>query len=88
MNEHGDKLDENTKKEINDALEAAKKVDAEADVDVLKEQVTNLSGASMKIGEAIYAKKGDNNSENSDEPKDEEKKPENAQEAEFTEKKK
>ena len=85
LNEHGEKLDEKTKSEVEEALEAAKKVDGEASTEVIKELVTNLSNASMKIGQAIYAKKGD------DAPQDgasEEKKADDTQEAEFTEKKK
>jgi hypothetical protein len=54
----GDKLDETIKTEVRDELELAKKVDSEAEIDVLKERVAALSGASMKIGQAIYAKKG------------------------------
>ena len=117
MNEHGEKLDEKTKTEVSDALEAAKKgttktppvtspsqldskchlsditslplflVDPEAEIDALKEAVANLSGASMKIGQAIYAKKGDETNASDDDKKDDNKK-EEAQEAEFTEKKK
>jgi molecular chaperone DnaK len=85
LNEHGEKLDEKTKTEVSEALDAAKKIDSEAAVEAVKEMVTNLSGASMKIGQAIYAKKGD------DAPQDgasTEKKADDAQEAEFTEKKK
>lgn len=85
LNEHGEKLDEKTKTEVQEALEAAKKVDPESAVEVIKELVTNLSNASMKIGQAIYSKKGD------EAPQDgasEEKKADDTQEAEFTEKKK
>lgn len=61
-------------------------VDPEAEIEALKEAVANLSGASMKIGQAIYAKKGDETNPEDENKKDEKK--EDAQEAEFTEKKK
>ena len=125
LSEHGEKLDEKTKTEVQEALEAAKKgshflsiiaiatthawmfysptrlfsrldihfvhfvflsVDAEVDIETLKEAVTNLSNASMKIGQAIYSKKGDET--NPPDNEDADKKKEDTQEAEFTEKKK
>jgi hypothetical protein len=52
----------------------------------LKEAVTNLSNASMKIGQAIYSKKGDET--NPADNEDADKKKDDTQEAEFTEKKK
>lgn len=48
--------------------------------------MTNLSNASMKIGQAIYSKKGDET--NPPDNEDADKKKEDTQEAEFTEKKK
>lgn len=61
-------------------------VDPEAEIEALKEAVANLSGASMKIGQAIYSKKGDESTPDDENKKDDKK--EDAQEAEFTEKKK
>ena len=61
-------------------------VDGEVDIETLKEAVTNLSNASMKIGQAIYSKKGDET--NPPDNEDADKKKEDTQEAEFTEKKK
>eukprot|EP00596_Hydrurales_sp_CCMP1899_P008492 CAMPEP_0119041598 /NCGR_PEP_ID=MMETSP1177-20130426/12585_1 /TAXON_ID=2985 /ORGANISM="Ochromonas sp, Strain CCMP1899" /LENGTH=672 /DNA_ID=CAMNT_0007007775 /DNA_START=72 /DNA_END=2090 /DNA_ORIENTATION=+ len=87
--EHGDKLDEAIKTEVADELELAKKVNSEAEIDVLKERVAALSGASMKIGQAIYAKKGDDAPADDDAEKPEEKTEEKkSEEAEFEEKKK
>lgn len=57
LSEHSDKLDEATKKEVQAALDDAKTVDASAPVDAVKAKVSALSAASMKIGQAIYAKK-------------------------------
>ena len=59
MKEHGDKLDATTTADVTTALEEAKKVNSEADLETLKEKVTALSNASMKIGQAIYAKKSE-----------------------------
>ena len=61
-------------------------VDGEVDIETLKEAVTNLSNASMKIGQAIYSKKGDETNPSDNEDAD--KKKDDTQEAEFTEKKK
>jgi molecular chaperone DnaK len=83
LKEHGDKLDDATKEEVTKALEEARKVESTAELDVLKEKVTALSNASMKIGQAIYAKKGDEapaGGEASGEKKD------NATDAEYEEK--
>jgi molecular chaperone DnaK len=83
LNEHGDKLDDATKDEVKKAVEEARKVEATAEIDVLKEKVTALSNASMKIGQAIYGKKGDegaSSGEASSEKKD------NTTDAEYEEK--
>ena len=51
--------------------------------------MSNLSNASMKIGQAIYAKKGDDAPPSDDDSNStSDKKKEDTQEAEFTEKKK
>jgi molecular chaperone DnaK len=56
LSEHGDKIDEETKKTVEAALEAAKKVPEDASPEDLKEKINALSDASMKIGQAIYSK--------------------------------
>lgn len=83
LTEHGDKLDEETKKEVQTAIDEAKALGSEADVETIKNKVSALSQASMKIGQAMYGKKGD--STNADESS-EEKKTE-AKEAEYEDKK-
>jgi len=57
LTEHGDKLDEDTKTEINAAVEEAKGVSGDADLETLKAKSEALSAASMKIGQAMYGKK-------------------------------
>jgi molecular chaperone DnaK len=58
--EHSEKLDEATKTEVQAAIDAAKSVDASADLETLKTKVSELSSASMKIGQAMYGKKDAN----------------------------
>jgi molecular chaperone DnaK len=58
LSEHGEKLDEATKKEVQAAIDAAKAVDESADNDVLKAKISELQSASMKIGQAMYKKDG------------------------------
>ena len=79
--EHSEKLDEATKTEVQAAIEAAKKVDSNADLETLKAKVSDLSTASMKIGQAMYGKKDGAAAGSADASKDEDK------EAEFEEKK-
>ena len=57
LSEHSEKLDEATKTEVQTAIDAAKAVESEADLETLKAKVSELSAASMKIGQAMYGKK-------------------------------
>jgi molecular chaperone DnaK len=57
MTEHGDKLDEATKAEFQKAIDEAKAVDANADLETLKAKISALSTASMNVGKAMYGKK-------------------------------
>mgnify|MGYP003385975460 CR=1 FL=1 len=54
LGEHGDKLDDATKDEINAAIEEAGKVTDDTSVDELKEKSAALNAAAMKIGQAMY----------------------------------
>jgi len=78
LEEHGEKIDEETKATIDTAVEKAKNISPEATTEELKEVATELSQARMKIGQAMYGKKGEAE-EAPKEPK--------AEEAEFNEKK-
>jgi molecular chaperone DnaK len=83
LKEHGDKIDENLKAEIQKAIDDARALPGDADVKLMKDQISNLSNASMKIGQAMYGKQnsaGGATTENSEDAS-------KAQDAEFKEKK-
>jgi len=99
--EHGAKLSEADREEINKALEAVKSASAaDADsinADELKEKVKALQQAQLKIGQSVYANQqqqqqqagGDASSDASNEDADgKKKKDEDVKDAEFSEKKK
>lgn len=81
LNEHGEKIDDAAKSEVQGAIDAAKVLKDDATVEELKEQITALTNASMKIGQAIYgnAKPGEGAAQ---EPSKD-----SAKEAEYEEKK-
>jgi molecular chaperone DnaK len=54
--EHGDKVDEATKAEIETALADAKTAVEGGDVEAMKEKAQALAQAAMKLGQAIYEK--------------------------------
>lgn len=81
LEEHADKIDDATKEEINSALEAAKALTDESELEAIKEASTTLSQAQMKIGQAMYgggaAEGGETDAESTGS---------NAEDAEFKEK--
>merc|ERR1712085_102188 len=83
--DNGDKLDEEIKKDIEKAISEAKEVKDGEDLDVITTKKEALSQASMKIGEAIY--KAQQSSTDDQTKVKEEGADEEAQDAEFTEKK-
>merc|ERR1739843_43993 len=83
VTDNGDKLDAETKTEVEKAIAEAKEVKDGDDLDLINAKKEALNQASMKIGQAMYANKAEEgNAEGGDA-----KEAENAQEAEFTEKK-
>lgn len=54
LSEHGDKLDDETKSSIEDALAELKTALEGDDADVIKEKTSALAQSSMKLGEAMY----------------------------------
>jgi molecular chaperone DnaK len=54
LKEYGDKVDADTKKAIEDKLEALKKAQTGDDTDTLKKATDELAQASYKLGEAMY----------------------------------
>ena len=84
LSEHGEKLDADTKAEIQKAVDEARAIDGGSSLEEVKEKSAALSAASMKIGEAMYKKGGSDNEEGGNG----EAKEENTSEAEYSEKKK
>jgi len=56
LKEHGESVDEATRKSIEEALEELKKALVGDDADVIKKAEENLAEKSQKLGEAIYQK--------------------------------
>lgn len=86
MTEHGDKVDDSIKEEVNKAIEEAKTVDSSTDLDVVKEKSSALTQAAMKMSEAMYKKGGAGDAAAGQDPNSSEP-PKDAEEAEFKEKK-
>jgi molecular chaperone DnaK len=84
ITDNGDKLDAETKSEVEKAIAEAKEVKDGEDLDAINEKKEALNQASMKIGQAMYASKAE---EGKDAEGDAAKEDENTQDAEFTEKK-
>merc|ERR1711920_1128230 len=82
LKDNGDKLDDETKKEVETAIEEAKKAKDSDDLDEINAKKEALSQASMKIGQAMYTADAEAGEEGG-----EKKEGEDTQEAEFTEKK-
>ena len=55
LSEHGEKIDAATKEEVQRALDEARALAPDAELDTLKEKSSALSNASMKIGQSIYS---------------------------------
>jgi molecular chaperone DnaK len=82
LDEHGDKLDDATKEEVNKAIEDAKTVTDETSLEDLKAKVSELSTTSQKIGAAVYKGQEGQPAGEEDQAASEEKE---GQEAEFEE---
>lgn len=83
--EHGEKLTDELKEEIQSAIDNAKKARDSESLEDVNEKKETLSTASMKIGQHIYGSGGSAGGEGGEGNGDEEKE-EAAQEAEFEEK--
>jgi molecular chaperone DnaK len=79
MKEHGDKLTEEDRKLINQAMDLLKESVKSGNTEDIKAKTNDLSQASMKLGEAVYKAQQSNNAANTDEPKSQ------TVDAEFTE---
>mmetsp|Transcript_45658 Transcript_45658/g.67368 ORF Transcript_45658/g.67368 Transcript_45658/m.67368 type:complete len:682 (+) Transcript_45658:116-2161(+) len=70
LTDHAEKLDDETKAEVEKAIEEAKGVKDSEDLDELKAKTETLSKASSKIGQAIYGKQGGEDGTSKGEEKD------------------
>jgi molecular chaperone DnaK len=86
LKEFGDKIDEAEKKKIEDAIAELKKTMDGSDADAIKKGTEELTQASHKLAEAVYAKATPHGDEQPGEaPQQEGGKDENVVEAEFEE---
>ena len=85
LTDNADKIDADTKSEVEKAIAEAKGVKDSEDLDTLNAKKDALSQASLKIGQAIYGAKGGDDAGAGD---GEEKKEDNTVDADFTEKEK
>jgi len=86
--EHGEKLDDETKKEVEKAIEEARLAKDSDDLNELKSKSEALSQASMKMGSVIYGQhKQEGGDDNATAEVDGEKKDDNTVDADYKEKK-
>merc|ERR1712087_464808 len=83
LTDNGDKLDDETKAEVNKAIEEAKAVKDSDNLEEIKEKSDALNKAAMKIGQAMYGSQG---GEAGEAGAEEEKKDDNTVDADFKEK--
>ena len=83
LKEHADKLDDETKKEVEKAIEEARLVKDSDDLEELKAKTEALNQASMKVGQAIYGQQQGGDAAGAEE----EKKDDTTVDADFEEKK-
>ena len=65
LKEHGDKVDEETRKNIESAVEALKQAKDSNNVEEIKQKVEALSQASHKLAEVMYQQAAQNGSDGS-----------------------
>jgi len=68
LKEHGDKVDEATKKDIESAVEALKQAKDSNNIDDLKQKMESLSKASHKLAEVMYQQAAQDGQEGQDAP--------------------
>ena len=79
MKEHGDKLSEEDRNRINQAMDALKQSVKSGSTEDIRTKTKELSEVSMKLGEAVYKAQQSNETANSEQPKSQ------TVDAEFTE---
>jgi len=85
LDEHGEKLDDEVKAEVEKAVAEAKEVTDSDDLETVKAKIEALNQASLKIGQAVYGQQGGDAAGAEGEEKKED---DNTVDAEFEEKKK
>jgi molecular chaperone DnaK len=85
--DHADKLDADTKAEVEKAIAEARAVKDSEDVDAIKAKKDALSTASLKIGQAIYSKKQEGETAGSSDEKENKSEDDKTVDADFKEKK-
>jgi len=85
LDEHGEKLDEEVKADVEKALSEAKEVNDSDDLETVKAKIEALNQSSLKIGQAVYGQQGGDATGAEEEGKKED---DNTVDAEFEEKKK
>lgn len=85
LDEHGEKLEDDVKAEVEKAIAEAKEVKDDDNLEVLKSKVEALNQASLKIGQSVYGQQQKEGGAEG-EPSEEEKKDDNTVDADFKEK--
>jgi len=70
LDEHGEKIDDEVKTEVENAIKEAKEVQESADLETLKEKVDALNKASLKIGQSVYGQQSTPDSEGGEKKED------------------
>ncbi len=89
LKEHGDKLEEDNKKKIEEGIEALKKCQKDSDdIKILEESIANLSNVAMKLGEIAYkaAQEKEKQESSNDKDKSASENKDDIQDAEYSEK--
>jgi len=71
LDEHGEKIDDETRTEVENAIKEAKEVDDSTELETLKEKVEALNKASLKIGQSVYGQQSKSPDGEGDEKKEE-----------------
>lgn len=85
LSDLGDKAEDNTKKEVEDAVAELKTALEGEDISIIKEKTSSLSAVMMKMGEAAYKANGANNAESADNADDNGESKEDVVDADFEE---
>ena len=85
LSDLGDKAEDNTKKEVEDAVAELKTALEGEDISIIKEKTSSLSAVMMKMGEAAYKANEANNAESADNTDDTGESKEDVVDADFEE---